>query len=424
MPGSPRTWAILVALAAIFGLVFTGTSTYDFAQYLDRQVHGLHCSFLPGLGSVDVTGASGCHVTLMSPYSSVLRQALWGGIPVSLAGMGTFALILWRAIDVVLKGARADRAAVTSLFLLTLVPVGASLVMGTIALRVLDAACKLCIGTYGASAVVFLGALFALLSSRKAARVYDPYAQPDAPEPEPEDEPAPAPRMAPALAMTVVQLGVFNLLPVAAWAAMVPDHDRYIGTCGELSDPSDKYGVLIPLGGSGVPAIEILDPLCPSCKGFEERLATSGQGALLARQAVLFPLDATCNWMVSTTMHPGACTISEAMLCAGDDAPKVLTWAFEQQERIRTESAADPEAAGRLVTAAFPAVAGCVGKPAVRSKLNQSLRWAVKNQLPVLTPQLFVDGQRVCDADTDLGLDYTLARMLAPGGRKAAEETP
>ena len=42
----------------------------------------------------------------------------------------------------------------------------------------------------------------------------------------------------------------------------------------------------------------------------------------------------------------------------------------------------------------------------------KSLRWAVANALPVMTPQLFVDGKRLCDEDTDLGLEYTLTQML------------
>ena len=234
-----------------------------------------------------------------------------------------------------------------------------------------------------------------------------------------DDPPPPEPALAPALGGAVLQLGAFALLPVGLWAALAPNHSRYIGTCGTLTDTSDRYGVLIPLGetSTGRPAIEVLDPLCPSCRGLEERLAASGQGAQLSRQLLLFPLDASCNWMVSSSLHPGACTVSEALLCAeGAQVPAVLAWAFEQQEEIRTATAADPEAAQRMVVAAFPALGSCVGKPAVRSRLNQSLRWAVKNQLPVLTPQLFVAGQRVCDADTDLGLDYTLARML--------EETP
>ncbi|MCB9601465.1 MAG: hypothetical protein H6720_14170, partial [Sandaracinus sp.] len=104
--------------------------------------------------------------------------------------------------------------------------------------------------------------------------------------------------------------------------------------------------------------------------------------------------------------------VSEAVLCAEERAPEVLAWAFEEQERIVEATRADPGAAARLVSARFPEVASCVGTPAVRNRLNHSLRWAVKNQLPVMTPQAYVDGTRVCDADTDLGLDYVLARLL------------
>ena len=62
--------------------------------------------------------------------------------------------------------------------------------------------------------------------------------------------------------------------------------------------------------------------------------------------------------------------------------------------------------------ARFPNIAGCVGSSKARAKLNRALRWAVDNQMPVLTPQLYVNGTRLCDADTDLGLDYMLSRLI------------
>ena len=89
-----RRAALLVCLlSCVAGLFFAGFSTHDFVQHLDRQVHGIHCSFVPGLSTADVSGTSGCHVTLMSPYSSVLRSHVWGGIPVSLPAMGVFAFL-------------------------------------------------------------------------------------------------------------------------------------------------------------------------------------------------------------------------------------------------------------------------------------------------------------------------------------------
>ena len=64
------------------------------------------------------------------------------------------------------------------------------------------------------------------------------------------------------------------------------------------------------------PTIELLDPLCPTCKAFDTRLKQTEFSKKLDIKSVLFPLDSTCNWMLSTPMHPGACAVSEAMMCA------------------------------------------------------------------------------------------------------------
>jgi hypothetical protein len=126
----------------------------------------------------------------------------------------------------------------------------------------------------------------------------------------------------------------------------------------------------------------------------------------------LFPLDTTCNWMITENTHPGACAVSEAVLCAGDRAPEVIKWAFDVQDRVRTETAKDPGAAERIVKQRFPDLAQCIGSPEAKSRLNKSLRWAVANNVRVLTPQLYIDGVKLCDEDVDLGLDYALSRML------------
>ena len=117
--------------------------------------------------------------------------------------------------------------------------------------------------------------------------------------------------------------------------------------------------------------------------------------------------------MVSNTLHPGACMMSEAVLCADKNADAVIAWAFEHQDEVRTAASTDVAAAQALVVAKFPELKSCIGSPAVKSRLNKSLRYAVANQLPVLTPQLYVQNEKLCDADTDLGLDYALTRLLA-----------
>ena len=405
----PHVAAIVALLGSALGLLFSSVSTYDFVAHLDRQVHGLHCSFLPGMTAPDVSGASGCHATLMSPYSSVLRESIWGGIPISLPSMATFAFLLFVGLFVTLTGRERDARATGFYAAAALLPLGASLIMGAIAITQLDAFCKLCVGIYVASA---LSAFGALALYRRARRT----------------QPAPAAPAAPAalgvrapLSTTALALGalvgcLFVGTSTLAYALSAPDFSRFAAGCGELPKRGDA-GALLTLGPPSAGAaslIEVLDPLCPACRAFERRF-TRIPAADVRRSVALFPLDNSCNWMVDRAIHPGACAISEALLCAGDSAEAVLAWAFDNQEEIVAGEQARAGSAKERVVAHFPSLAGCVGSSKARARLNRALRWAVDNRLPVLTPQLYVNGKRLCDADTDLGLDYTLTRML--GGR-------
>jgi hypothetical protein len=391
-------------VAMLAGLVFASFSTYDFVQHLDRQVHDLHCSFVPGLAETARDEQSACQATLMSPYSSVLRSRLWGGIPISLPAMGVFAFLLLRGVDVLSRPIDQRRSATGVLFAMSTLPLLASLVMGTIAFVELEAACKLCIGVYGASMVGFLAAGLAYLSLRKSPQ--NPGAAAGA-----------------SFGTAVLQLGIFVLAPVTVYVMLMPDYSRYVGTCGRLADTADPYGVMVPMDDHrGTEMIEVLDPLCPTCRGFEQRLRASGLEEKLHRKVLLFPLDQTCNWNVTTSLHPGACEISEAVLCAADGGgptpAEVLDWAFEHQTELLEAAKTDPKLPGDRARARFPALASCIGSPEVRSKLNKSLRWAVSHSLPVLTPQAYVDGVKLCGEDTDLGLEFTLHRLLERGERR------
>ncbi|MCA9576067.1 MAG: hypothetical protein KC668_11555 [Myxococcales bacterium] len=417
---------------ALLGLFFASYATYDFASHLDRQVHGIHCSFLPGVEAAG-TESSGCQVTLMSRYSSVFRTQLWGGIPISLPGMALFAFLAFWGGYLALTGRHSERTATAVTLGAWALPLLTSCVMGYLALVELDAACKLCIGIYTSSALGFAAAAALVWAARKVANAP---AQTLAADATAVDRPvgftgsadttisddgsstaAPALRREGALRSVAFALpvaGAFMTLPIAGYVAAMPDYSAYEGGCGELAHPEAPDDLWVPLGGSstGHPAIEVLDPLCPSCKGLEARLTASGLDAQLDRRAVLFPLDDSCNWMVTRAVHPGACAVSEAMLCEPEQARAVLGWAFEHQEEITAAEQAHEGAAARMVSEQFPSVRRCVGSTRVRQRLNRGLRWAVSNQIPVLTPQLFVDGRKVCNEDTDLGLEYTLTQML------------
>jgi hypothetical protein len=127
---------------------------------------------------------------------------------------------------------------------------------------------------------------------------------------------------------------------------------------------------------------------------------------------VLFPLDKECNWMVTESLHPGSCAVSEAILAAGPDTGAVLEWAFDHQAELRELGAQGQNAVYARIKQDFPRLGDSLGKPAAKAQLNRSLRWVVANSLPVLTPQLYLRNRKVCDEDTDLGLEYVLAQLL------------
>ncbi len=404
---------VAAAVIALGGAALAAQSTYDFAQHLDRQVHSIHCSFIPGAGAE--LGESGCRTVMLSPYSSFFRTSMWGGIPVSLWALAVWAYLAFKAGQLALRRSVTKRE---TLFLVAAfgLPLLMTVIYGWLSLAKVEATCKVCVGLYVASVLGF-GA--AVLAHVKAAAADD-------------DGASPAGLWGAWFAQGVAYVGVLTIV----WVLLAPKEAASDKGCGTLVQEGDPAKVLVPLAGKpgGTPAIEVLDPLCPSCRAFANRLHASGFEEKLELKAVLFPLDSSCNWMVTDALHPGACAVSEAILCAGplskDDAAAqqrnvnaILGWAFEHQEALRAEAKADEKAFRAKIEGKFPAVKGCLGTSLARNKLVKSLRWGVANAIPVLTPQLFVGKTRVCDEDTDLGLEYTLAR-IADGKYRVAEQVP
>jgi len=401
---STRIGAVLLLLLSLAGLMFASVSTFDFVQHLDRQVHDLHCSFAPGLVDND-DGATGCQVTLLSPYSSVMRTSLWGGVPISLGAMTIFALLAYRAAELVGRPAGERRVSAAITLALISIPVLASLVMGFIALEELDAVCKLCVGIYVCSGGLLVTGLATWRSAAREDDLIDG------------DETPASTRPGSLWLAAGGQLFAFTAVPIVSYAMLAPDHGRFVGTCGGLTQPDDSGDVFVSLHGGGETTIvEVFDPLCPACRGLSERLDASAMHPRLARTAVLFPLDSECNWMVDRSLHPGACRVSKAVLCADDvesvSVTAVVDWAFEHQVELTELGAQDPDAVTKRIAGQFSGLEPCLGSAEVEARLNRSLRWIVANELPVLTPQVFLDGVKLCDEDTDLGLDFALHRML------------
>ena len=240
-----QPWLVVVLVGAIAGVVFAAVSTYDFVQHLDRQVHNLHCSFIPG---VSHAGESGCQVAMMSPYSSVMRGRLWGGVPISLPALSVFAFLAFYVVDLMLTRRKDDPRATGFLALATALPAVASLVMLIISLTQLGTTCKLCVGIYLASAACLVGGLVVWRSAaRRGGFVEPPYRggpqRPGAPD---EDALVGRAKTSSGHRLVAVSGGAattgflaaafaigvaFVAVPVLLYLAKAPDHSRFIGTC-------------------------------------------------------------------------------------------------------------------------------------------------------------------------------------------------
>ncbi len=396
---------LAMALGALGGLAFAWSSTLDYSRHLDGQVHDLRCGFVPGLAAAPGADES-CRAAIYSPYAALMRDRLWGGLPISLFAVGAFSFYAAFAIYLVVAGRGASRRAVTFLGVTALAPLAVSLLMAYLSATRIGTFCKTCMGIYFSSALLAIGALLALVAVRR--------------ETEEPARPAGASALVPGW---LLALATFATMPALTYAKSAPSHDAIIGGCGKLVRPlapgsdaaiSVAFGRAAP--GARTPVTLLVDPLCPSCRALHRRLDAEGYFEQMDTTVVLFPLDSACNWMVDRDVHPGACEVAKAMICtrAKGQSGALLEWAYDRQEEIVAAAKAQgAKSVDAMIDASFPGLGGCLGDKATAKTLDDMLRFAVDNHLSVSTPQLILGDQRMCDEDTDMGLVYAL-RRLAP----------
>lgn len=425
MDGVRQRWPAALALfAALLGLTFGALSSLDYIQHLDRQVHDVHCSFVPGLGA-EQSADNACRVAMYSPYAALFRDRYWGGVPIALFAVGAFGFFAAFALYVLLSGRGAPRRALGFLALTSVTPVLVSILMATISALKLGHFCKTCVGIYISSTLLAIGGITTWARARReppwAPRRVPPTLVGDAErtfvDPEPPVRPDGPLWLVPAW---LAALGVFAVVPALLYTSALPGYASYITSCGKLEKPAETTGALIHVQfpSAKQPATLFVDPLCPTCKAFHQRLATEGMLEKLDLTLVLFPLDSECNWMLDRPVHPGACMVSKAILCSDHRALQVLDWAYDHQEEILTaaKAAAGTNNVHHMIAQRWPGLDACMESKETKLRLDHMLRYIVNNRLPVSTPQMFVGETRLCDEDTDMGLAYTL-RKLAPGLR-------
>jgi uncharacterized membrane protein len=385
--------AAVALVASALGLLFASYSTLDYAQHLDRHLHDVHCSFIPGAAAT--SEAEACRAAMYSPYSALLKDQYWGGVPISLFAMGAFCFFAAFSVYLLLSGSRASSRTYGFFALLGITPLLVSLLMLTISLTQLGQLCKTCVGIYVSSFLLAFGAVTAWLGNRG------------------QGSPAGGWVLVP---VWLVALGVTSLAPAIVYAASVPDQRSYITQCGEIKQPKMKGDSPVKLRGSRAvqPTMLFEDPLCPTCKAFHDRLVTENIIEKLDIELVLFPLDSECNWMVPDPLHPGACIVSKAVLCGQGNSRQVLEWAYTEQEYLaRAGKAGEGVLRAAIKQRWGESMLRCVDDRKTDVRLNSHLHFASENNIPVSTPQMYLGKRRICDEDTDLGLRFTLAQ-LAP----------
>jgi len=424
MSGAPRRWPSIVALvASLLGLTFGSLSTIDYSKHLDRQVHGIHCSFIPGM-PVDSGGESACRAAMYSPYAAFFRDKYWGGVPISLFAVGAFAFFAAFALYLVVSGPLAPRKATKFFGIISFSPLLASALMFAISAIELGQFCKTCVGIYISSVLLVVGGIGVLIESNRKGPVVVSGDKPEAGDPSVATNKPSVAIPEGALWMVPIWLGVlgiFAITPALLYVSALPSYANYISDCGKLTKSGEDNPILLhhkPAGATQAATL-FVDPLCPTCKAFHKRLIAEKVIDQLDTTLVLFPLDNECNWMLDRPLHPGSCLVSKAVLCADRRAMDVLEWAYDNQDKILegAKAAAGQANVRAMIREKWSTYDACIDSKETKVRLEKMLHYIVDNKLPVSTPQLFLGDTRLCDEDSDIGLAYTL-KKLAPNLRQ------
>jgi uncharacterized membrane protein len=437
-------WPAALSLAAsLLGLALSWSSTQDYAKHLDRQVHDVHCSFVPGAAAEAVDNA--CRTAMYSPYAALFRDRYWGGVPIALFAVGAFSFFAAFAVYTLFAGADAPRRVHQFSFAASLAPTAASVTMLVISAVKLGTYCKTCVGIYVASGLLLVAGVASLVldlrenkreraerdlwersgSAAKANARVEP-TLPDLDGPTVKEERPLGARVGQGhrpsghwafILLWLAGLGASALLPPALYVGSLPSYADKIASCGKLEELREPTGALLQVTPKGAtqPAVLFVDPLCPTCKALHQRLRAEGFWDQLDTTLVLFPLDNTCNWMLDRPLHPGSCVVAKAVLCS-PRALEVLEWAYERQDELLASAKAGAGVVNvrSQISSRWPGLDACIDSKETAQRLDKHLRFIVKNKLPVQTPQIFLGDKKLCDEDSDMGLAYALPR-LAPG---------
>jgi uncharacterized membrane protein/protein-disulfide isomerase len=315
---------LLLACAAL-GLAASSTSGYVHYRLLTQPSYTSFC---------DVNETVSCTQAYLSRYGSFM------GVPVALAGVAFFALVLALAAAARGKTHAADSAP-GYIFALSTVGFAFVLYLGWASYVVLKAFCMLCAITYVAVIALFIisgGATSFPMTSlpRRALRdartlITSPVAL---------------------VVLLLLVLGTGSLIaffphggtqaaaPAQAGVSYPPLTDQDRANLEKWWDVQRKEDLPIPTEGAKVVIVKFSDFMCPGCrqtyeayKPIVEKYAGNKDVKFITKQ---YPLEPECNQYVPTGTHFASCEAAAAVVMARSrgTADKLEEWLFTNQATL------------------------------------------------------------------------------------------
>jgi uncharacterized membrane protein/protein-disulfide isomerase len=308
-------------LFAILGLCASLTSSYvHYNLLLDRSFSSF----------CDVNATVSCTQAYLSSYGSFL------GVPVALAGVFFFALVLAIAALSGRKTPQAGESAPAYIFALSTIGLAFALYLGYASFFILHTVCILCVTTYLSVIAIFIisgGATSFPMTSlpKRAGRdVRTLLTSPAA--------------LAVAALLAVGAVTVKAAFPKEqaveqAAPALPPLTDQQKTEIATWWDLQKKIDVPIPSDGVKVLMVKFNDFQCPPCRqtyqayaGLIDKWTKTGQFKFVLKH---FPLDSECNGGAPGGPHPAACEAAAAYVMAlqknDGSAEKLEHWLFSHQ---------------------------------------------------------------------------------------------
>ena len=306
-------------LFAALGLGASLTSSYVHYNLLVNPSFSSFC---------DVNATVSCTQAYLSPYGSFL------GVPVALAGVFFFAVVLGITALSGRKTPRAGESAPAYVFALSTIGLAFVMYLAYASFFILHAVCILCVVTYISVVAIFLISAsttsfpMTTLPKRLGSDLRTMASSPAA--------------LVLAVVFAVGGMTIKATFPSEQAAAQAPAEfppltDQQKADLEKWWDVQPKKDVPVPNDGVKVLMVKFNDYQCPACgqtyrsyAGLIDKWTKTGQFKFVSKH---FPLDAKCNGGV--TLHPAACEAAAAVVMArrkGDgSAEKLEDWYFTHQ---------------------------------------------------------------------------------------------